>query len=70
MPQRDDQASRPYSVVRDIRVINGEQVQEFLLIFDDSSNPPNKEDEPAKATVRIRLDKDSKHFIQYEVDMN
>lgn len=54
MPQRDDQESKPYSKFAGIQQIQGESVSEFLIHFDNMAKK-----EPAKAVIRIRLDKNS-----------
>jgi hypothetical protein len=67
MPERNDQESKAYSKSADVRVFDtGNGVQEFIIIFDDS----RETDEPAKATVRARLDANLPQFIQFEVALN
>jgi len=63
MPQRDDQSSKRYSKFAGIQSFQGARVAEFELTFDNKTRL-----EPAKATVRIRLDLVS-DFIQWEVNL-
>ena len=65
MPQRDDQKSYPYSKFFDIQLIQEKSVAELLITFDD-----DKEEESAKATARIRLDKNARNLVQFEVELN
>jgi hypothetical protein len=63
MPQRDDQTSKRYSKIAGISAFQGEGVAEFELTYDNKTKY-----EPAKATVRIRLDSLS-DFISWQVNL-